>query len=404
LYEQLKDIEIAPHWIYDDLPKALQQAKTSGKPLMIVLRCVPCPPGRTLDGQVMQPSAEMESLEQEFVCVRIVQTKGLDLQVFQYDYDMSWAAMFLNADGTIYGRYGTRTTSGPGSDAHLSLAGFRLAAQRALDLHKQYPANRQQLQGKTGGKPDFARPEQIPGLEDRAATATTRQNCIHCHMVKEYALRAKWERGQLSLADLLVYPMPDSIGVQIDSNDGLLIRSVDPDSPADKAGLKAGDRFETLAGQPLVSVADIQWVLHTAPNETELAATVRRQDEVLRPEIVLSGDWKRSDIAWRASTWYGLRQGVKFEPLSAAEKQSRGIEADRMALAIKGLFGRGGPKLKEAGLAVGDIILAVDGNSQPPQNESEFLIQLRLEHGPRDNVKFTFLRGAQRRELQVPMW
>src|SRR5688572_8673543 len=99
LREQLKDTEIAPHWIYDDLPQALAQAKTSGKPLLIVLRCVPCPPGRTLDGQVMQPTGEMEALEREFVCVRIVQAKGLDLKLFQYDYDMSWAAMFMNADG-----------------------------------------------------------------------------------------------------------------------------------------------------------------------------------------------------------------------------------------------------------------------------------------------------------------
>lgn len=403
LREQLKDTDIAPHWIYDDLPKAKERAAADGKPLMIVLRCVPCPPGRTLDGQVMQPAAEMEALEQEFVCVRIVQAKGLDLKLFQYDFDMSWAAMFMNADGTIYGRYGTRTASGPGSDSHLSLAGFRRAAQRALELHKGYPANRAQLAGKTGGEPDYARPEQIPGLEDRAANETTRQTCIHCHMVKEFALRAKWEAGRLSLADLLVYPMPDAIGVSIDGDDGLLIKSVEPGSPAADAGLRAGDQLLTLAGQPLISLADIQWVLHTAPNETQLEAKLRRNGEPLSKKITLSGDWKRSDIGWRASTWYGLRQGVKFDPLPAAEKKSRGIDADKMALAIKGLFGRGGPKLKQAGLAVGDIILAVDGNSQP-LSESAFLIDLRLTHGPRDTVKFTILRGADRKELVVPIW
>ncbi len=41
LQEGLKDTEVAPHWIYDDLPKAFTQAKASGKPLLVVFRCVP---------------------------------------------------------------------------------------------------------------------------------------------------------------------------------------------------------------------------------------------------------------------------------------------------------------------------------------------------------------------------
>jgi hypothetical protein len=403
LQEQLKDTEIAPHWIYDDLPQAIQQAKATGKPLMVVLRCVPCPPGRALDTQVMQPQPDMEALEKNFVCVRVVQTKGLDLELFQYDYDMSWAAMFLNSDGTIYGRYGTRVASGPGSDSHLSLPSFRKAAERALALHQAYPGNRQQLAGKLGGEPEYARPELIPGLEQRAVGATTRQNCIHCHMVKEYALRAKWQAGKLSLADLMVYPMPDSIGIKIDVDDGLRIRSVTPGSPAAVAGLKDDDELVSLNGQPLISLADIQWVLHTSPSETELKAQLRRGGQSLEKKLTLRGDWKRSDIAWRASSWYGLRQGLKVEPLPAAEKSSRGLDGDALALVIKGLFGLGGQKLQQLGLKTGDVIVAVDGKSQA-MNESEFLIDLRLQHGPQDSVKFTILRGAERKELQVPMW
>ena len=130
LGQALKDIEVAPHWIYDDLPKAIAEAKSTGKPLLVVLRCVPCPPGKALDAQVMQPNDELAALEKQFVCVRVIQTNGLDLSVFQFDYDMSWAAMFLNADMTIYGRYGSRTSSGPGSDKELTLPGFTQAAER----------------------------------------------------------------------------------------------------------------------------------------------------------------------------------------------------------------------------------------------------------------------------------
>jgi len=403
LREALKDIPVADHWIYDDLPKAVALAKQTGKPLMVVVRCVPCPPGRSLDQQVMQPDAELEALEKQFVCVRVIQTNGLDLKVFQYDYDMSWSGLFLNADMTIYGRYGTRNASGPGSDSLLTKGAFVKAAERALELHKGYPSNRDALKAKTGGKPAYARPELTPGLTSHGSKATSRQNCIHCHMVKEFALRAKWEQGTLSESDLFVYPQPRQVGLDLDLNDGLLVKRVEANSPAAKAGIREGDQFVTLGGQPLVSTADVQWVLHNAPDETRLAATLRRDGSSIEAVLELAGDWKRSDIGWRASSWYALRQGVKFEPLANGDKSKRGIADDQLALVIKGLYGKGGPKVQQAGLKQGDVIVAVDGKSAA-MTESDFLAYLRLTHGPRDSVKLTILRGDTRGEVTVPLW
>lgn len=34
-------VETAGNWIYNDLPTALERGKQSGKPLLIVLRCIP---------------------------------------------------------------------------------------------------------------------------------------------------------------------------------------------------------------------------------------------------------------------------------------------------------------------------------------------------------------------------
>ena len=403
LGESLKDIEVAPHWVYDDLPAAIAEAKESGKPLLVVLRCLPCPPGRDLDVQIMRPDENLHKIEEQFVCVRLIQTNGLDLDVFQYDYDMSWAAMFLNADMTVYGRYGTRTASGPESDAHLSIPGFRKAAERALELHHGYPDNRAQLAKKSGERAEYARPELTPGLKDRPRKAAERQQCIHCHMVKEFALRAKWEEGRLSRDDLWVYPMPEQIGLVIDDNDGRVVKRVIEDSPAATSGIKAGDEVLSVGGQPIVSVADMQWALNSAPDEVELLMTLRRGDRRIETKVTLSGDWKKSDIAWRASSWYGLRQGVKFEALSAADKKLRGIDANRLALVVKGLYGKGGPKVQSAGLQMNDLIVAVDGQTEA-MTESEFLTYLRLEHGPKDSVKLTIRRGDARRELEIPMW
>ncbi|HZL90695.1 MAG TPA: Trx7/PDZ domain-containing (seleno)protein [Pirellulaceae bacterium] len=406
LQQQLKDDQIAPHWLYCDLPAAMAQAKERGKPILVVLRCVPCPPGKTLDAAVMQPNADLEKLEQQFVCVRLVHTKGLDLSLFEYDFDMSWAAMFIEPDGTVLGRYGTRVASGKEkSDSHISMAGFRSAAERALALHKNFPANKGQLAGKRSGrKLEYAVPEEIPGLDERAkGEVVKRENCIHCHMIREFALRAKWEAGKLTAGDLKPYPMPERIGLTMDVDDGQLVKSVAEGSAAEEAGIEIGDQLVSMSGQPLVSLADIQWVLHSAADEATIPVTLRRDGEALTKKIEVGGNWKQSDIAWRASSWYGLRQGLKTEPLSTTDKKARGIDEDSLALAVKGLHGKGGPKLEQAGVRMNDVIVAVDDRTDA-MSESDFLIWLRLNHGPKDSVRFTVLRGENRRELTIPMW
>ncbi|MFN4257911.1 MAG: Trx7/PDZ domain-containing (seleno)protein [Gemmataceae bacterium] len=403
LRQQLKDIDTAPHWIYDDWPQAVAEGKRTGKPLLVVLRCVPCPPGRTLDTQVMQPNADLEALEKNFVCVRLIQTNNLDLKLFQYDYDMSWACMILNADGTIYGRYGTRAANGPRSDAYLSVPSFRKALERAWELHRNYPGNKEQLAGKIGKEPDYPTPTKIPGLQDKPLVAMSRQTCIHCHMIRENILRSKWQQNRLSPADLWAYPLPDTIGLTMDVDDGLRVQAVTPNSPATAAGLAAGDELVKLNGQPLISLADIQWVLHHAPNDAKLTATLRRDGQLLDKTITLSGTWKEIDLAWRASSWFGLRQGLKLDPISGPEKANRGIAAKDMALSVRGMYGRSGAVLPKAGLRNGDILIAVDGKTDL-LTETDFLVYLRLTHGPGDFVKFTILRGANRHELTIPMW
>jgi len=403
LGEAVRDIDVAEHWIYDDWSKALAEAKSTGKPLLVVIRCVPCPPGKTLDLAVMQPTPALAEVEKQFVCVRLIQTNRLDLDLFQYDFDMSWSALFLNADRTIYGRYGSRDASGPNSDGLLSAAAFQRAAERALTLHADYPANKDQLAAKTGPKSEYSTPTEIPGLTARPQEATTKNECIHCHMVKEYSLRAKWEAGKLSADDLYVFPQPTALGLTMDIDDGLLVKSVASDSAASAAGIAPGDEFVTASRQPLVSMADLQWAMNAAPKEGRLSLTLRRDGKVLEKTIALYPGWKKYDIGWRASSWYGLRQGLKTEPLADPEKIGRNISPDRLALVVKNLYGKSAAVLGPLGLKKDDIIIAVDDQTRALV-ESDFLVWLRLNHGPKDTVKFTILRGSEKQELTLPMW
>ena len=54
-------------WIYNDLTQGLADARSSGKPLLVVLRCVPCVACAVFDGEVLRFDAELQKLMERFV-------------------------------------------------------------------------------------------------------------------------------------------------------------------------------------------------------------------------------------------------------------------------------------------------------------------------------------------------
>ena len=101
-------------WIYNDLKKAMAEAKRTGKPIFVTFRCVPCHACKAFDAEVAKDNQAIRALaEKQFISLRQVEMKGVDLSLFQFDYDLNWAAMFINADGVVYGRYGTQSADGP---------------------------------------------------------------------------------------------------------------------------------------------------------------------------------------------------------------------------------------------------------------------------------------------------
>ncbi|SVB76452.1 uncharacterized protein METZ01_LOCUS229306, partial [marine metagenome] len=110
LLDRLKDEHARgqKQWIYNDYQKAVAQAKATGKPIFVTFRCVPCEACASFDAEVAKDNQRIKELAgKHFISLRQVEMKGVDLSQFQFDYDLSWAAMFINADGTVYGRYGT---------------------------------------------------------------------------------------------------------------------------------------------------------------------------------------------------------------------------------------------------------------------------------------------------------
>src|SRR5215475_14553710 len=133
-----KKVEALGLWIYNDLEKGFTEARKSGKPMLVVFRCIPCEECVKLDDDLIDNDRHVRPLLDKFVCVRIVSANGLDLSLFQFDTDQSFTVFLLNADGTLYGRFGTRSHRTLWTD-DVSVEGLARSLEGALALHAGYP-------------------------------------------------------------------------------------------------------------------------------------------------------------------------------------------------------------------------------------------------------------------------
>jgi len=348
----------------------------------------------------------------KFVGVRLVQANGLDLKLFQFDWDLTFAVFFLNADRTIYGRFGTRSHH-EDAERDISLEGFNKAMAGALELHRDYAAVKASLAGKTGPAPRHERPEQYPTLRQFRPTfdfAAKGHNCMHCHQLGD-AERQVYRTAGKPIPDeaLFPYPMPDVIGLKLDPQEKAKVVEVAADSAAAKAGLKRGDELVSLEGQPLLSIADVQWVLHNVrDNGTEpakLKAKARRGGETVDVSLTLEQGWRRrGDISWRATSWELRRMatgGLVLEELPEAARRKLALDADALALRVK-YVGQFGPHAvgRDAGFRVGDVIIQFD-KLKDRATESQLLAWAVQNLKPKDRPAVTILRGNQRMELRL---
>lgn len=282
------DTTLVGPWYYEDLDGGLAEAKRTGKPLLVVLRCVPCRPARTVDRQVMaRQDPELAKVMDRYVCVRIVQGYGLDLSLFQFDWRQTWVVFLMNADRAIYGRYDAREAN--------DVLGLRKAMEGALELHERWPANKSELAAKTGPPLRWKTPEEIPALQEKGKPrpVTSRNGCIHCHNVLEGGTKSlEAAKEPVPARDIAPYPVPQRVGIMLSTKERATVSSIDRNSPAEKAGIKEGDRIVRFGGQPILSWADVQWVLYQAKESDSIKVDLDRGGSPVEAMLTLVPGWR----------------------------------------------------------------------------------------------------------------
>jgi S1-C subfamily serine protease len=244
---------------------------------------------------------------------------------------------------------------------------------------------------------------QLPGIEnpERLAGQTTRRNCVHCHNIHDAENLHAQKTGKFTHDMLWRYPLPQNIGLEIDGKSGIRIDKVVKDSPAAKAGIEPGEDVVRINGQPIVSIADMQWVLHHASNEdTQVVVETSKSG---RHVVTLALGWKKYDASWRASMWaLSPKLRVWTPAVSAEERKKLGINEEDSALLVKWINqdSPGGRSALKSGLREGDIIVEAAGKpirSTPTQ----FNMYLKLTYKVGDELPLVVLRNGERRNIRV---
>ena len=319
----------------------------------------------------------------------------MDLNLFQFDKELTWACFFMNADRTIYGRYGTRADHKDPA-RYVSLAGLKKALEGALELHAAYPANKASLAGKIGEKAPWPKPELIPDLQGKPNVKPadgTRGGCVHCHQASDaeaWSLRAA--RRPVTDAMLWPFPLPSALGLDLDPAERALVADVVPGSPAEKGGFRKGDRVLSMEGQPLLSIADVQWDLHNAKEPSTVKAEVERDGRKAAATLALAAGWRRkTEFSWRVIVWGMRHRLLGLEPL---ERTPEGLRVKKQPPDWVKQKNPDGAKFKP-----GDVIADVDG-LRDLAREDDVLAYL-MKKAPGSTAEFTVLRGGKPEKVTI---
>ena len=142
---------------------------------------------------------------------------------------------------------------------------------------------------------------------------------------------------------------------QLDKPEGALVASVSKGSPAEKAGLQAGDVIRQVNGQPIVASGDLPaWVGQAQPGQ-QAKLSVWRQGKPLELTATLGDASDKATKQARNDDAVGKGQlGLSLRPLDPEERREVGVSEGLVIEQARG-------PAAAAGVQPGDVLLAING-------------------------------------------
>ncbi len=339
----------------------------------------------------------------EFILVRLTSMRGVNLDIFDFDFDLTWAGFFLSPEEEVYGRYGGRDASSP--DRRMSLTGLRYAMTQALKAHQrksQIRNPKSENQQSWVRISDLDSSISLVNTVDRYPAAQRRvsSSCIHCHQVYDFRRESLQAEGKWRLDEVWVYPLPENVGLSMDLDEGDRVQAVADQSPAYHAGLLTHDRLRRVNGIPIASIADVQYGLHRAESEGDIAISWLRDGKSMSSQLSVSKGWRKTDISWRWSL-RGLEPApwVQGEDLTPEEKTGLGLSKNQLAFYQAAFLS---PSARQAGIRSNDVILGVD-DQRLDMTAQQFQAYIRLNYKVGDRVIYNVLRDGRRLNLPLTL-
>ncbi|MFP6768706.1 MAG: PDZ domain-containing protein, partial [Planctomycetaceae bacterium] len=237
---------------------------------------------------------QIAAIRRRFVCVRITQLGGVNLNRFTFDMDVTWHAFFTDAALNIYSRYGGRDGGEP--DARMSISSLLHTMNEVLALHADPAGTYQPV------TPGRRTPRDIPLLK------ANHRGCIRCHKAREYQLLQSFHDGRFTRRELFRFPPPETLGLSLHRDHGHRVESVRPKTPAQAAGVRAGDVVTRIGDVPVHSESDIRYALDRTADGQPIQLTVLRprrfgdpRPQTLSLSLTPKAGWWVNGIGWQKS-------------------------------------------------------------------------------------------------------
>lgn len=189
------------------------------------------------------------------------------------------------------------------------------------------------------------------------------------NVMQQISNGGKVRRGMLGVG---IQPVTSEIAsaMNIKEEDGVLVNSVEPGSPAERAGIKTGDVITALGG---VKVSDPNAlrnrVASTLPG-SEITMTILRdgkEQQVKATLVELPAEGSKAVTTPENGQARGGRLGLSVEPLTPDMASEMGLRAGTQGLRVSAVDPNG--PAAAAGVQAGDVILQV--NRQPVRSAAE---------------------------------